>query len=73
MPVNTRKLADLKNEILAKIDDKVFKFKDDILAELKKQLKIGVAEAFKNELDKGKSLSQQIQCFNNMLRSFRTK
>ena len=55
MPVNTRKRADLKNEILAKIDDKVFEFKDDILAELKKQLKIGVAEAFKNELDKGKS------------------
>ena len=35
MPVNTRKLADLKNEILAKIDDKVFKFKDDILETIK--------------------------------------
>ena len=27
MPVNTRKLADLKNEILAKIDDKVFELR----------------------------------------------
>ena len=49
MPVNTREMADLKDHILSKIDDKFSEFKLDILAELKQQLKIEVAEAFKNE------------------------
>ena len=35
MPVNTRKMADLKDEILSKIDSKFSEFKYDILAELK--------------------------------------
>ena len=59
MPVSTRKMADLKDEILSKIDDKFSEFKLDILAELKHQLKIKVLEAFKNELKKWKSSSQQ--------------
>ena len=50
MPVNTRTMNDLKDEILSQIDDKFSEFKLDILAELKQQLKIEVAEAFKNEL-----------------------
>ena len=50
MPVNTRTMNDLKDEILSKIDDKFSEFKLDILAELKQQLKVKVAEAFKNEL-----------------------
>ena len=50
MPVNTRTVNDLKDEILSKIDDKFSEFKLDILAELKQQLKIEVAEPFKNEL-----------------------
>ena len=52
MPVNTRKMADLKDEILSKIDDKFSEFKLDILAELKQQLKTEVIETFKNELKK---------------------
>ena len=55
MPVNTREMADLKNDILSEIDDKFSEFKLDILAELKQQLKIEVAEAFRNEFKKGKS------------------
>ena len=39
MPVNTRKIADLKDEILSKIDDKFSIFKFDILAELKQKFK----------------------------------
>ena len=35
MPVNTRKIAYLKAEILSKIDAKFSKFKLQILAELK--------------------------------------
>ena len=50
MPVNTRTMNDLKDEILSKIDDKFSEFKLDILAELKQQLKIEIAEVFKNEL-----------------------
>ena len=50
MPVNTRKMADLKDEILSKIDSKFSEFKFDILAELKQSLKTEVADAFKNEL-----------------------
>ena len=49
MPVNTRTMNDLKDEILSKIDDKFSEFKLDILAELKQQLKIEVAEAFKGK------------------------
>ena len=55
MPFNTWKMTGLKDEILSKIDDKYSEFKLDILAEFKQQLRIEVAEAFKNELKKGKS------------------
>ena len=41
-------MADLKDDILSKIDDKFSEFKLDILAELKQQLKIEVA--FENAL-----------------------
>ena len=53
--VNTSKMADLKGEILYETDDKFSEFKLGILAKLKQQLKIEVAEAFKNELKKGKN------------------
>ena len=60
MPVNTRKMADLKDEILSKIDDKFSEFKLDILAELKQQLKTEVIETFKNELKKKEELEPTI-------------
>ena len=60
MPVNTRKMADLKDEILSKIDDKFSEFKLDILAELKQQLKTEVIETFKNELRKKEELEPTI-------------
>ena len=44
MPVNTRKMTDLKDDTLSK---KFSQFKFAILAELKEQLKIENAEAFK--------------------------
>ena len=56
MSVNMRKMADLKDEILSKNEEKVSEFKIDILAELKQQLKIEVPEAFKNELRKREEL-----------------
>ena len=48
-------MADLKDEILSNIDIKFSEFKLDILAELKQQLKIEVAEALKMNCKKGKS------------------
>ena len=60
MPVNTRKMADLKDRILSKIDDKFCEFKFDISAELKQQLKIELAEAFKNELKKREELESTV-------------
>ena len=56
MPVNTRKMDDLKDEILSKVDDKFSEFKLDILADFKQQSKIEVSEAFKNELKKREEL-----------------
>ena len=38
MPVNTRTMIDLKDEILSKIDDKFSEFKLDIFVELNHQL-----------------------------------
>ena len=60
MPVSTRKMADLKDEILSKIDDKFSEFKLDILAELKQQLKTEVIETFKNELKKKEELEPTV-------------
>ena len=60
MPVNTRKMADLKDEILSSIDDKFSEFNLDNLAELKLQLKIEVAEAFKNELKNKEELGSTV-------------
>ena len=73
MPVNIRKMADLKDEILSKIDDTFSEVKLEILSALKQELKIEVAEAFKNELKKRKRESEQFQCVSNMLRFVRTK
>ena len=75
MSVNTRKVADLKGEILSKIDVKFSEFKLNILAELKQQLKIEVAESFKNELKKREELEstvsvlqQDVKIFQNQIR-----
>ena len=56
MPVNTRKMTDLKDDTLSKIDDKFSEFKFDISAELKQQLKIENAEAFKKKKKKKKKI-----------------
>ena len=52
MPVNARKMTDLKDDTLSKIDDKFSEFKFDISAELKQQLKAENAEAFKKKRKK---------------------
>ena len=63
MPVNTRKTADLKDEILSKIDDKFSEFNLDTLAALKQ---IEVATAFKNELKKWEELESITSVFQHV-------
>ena len=47
MPVVTRKMTDLKEGILAKIDEKFNELKNDFLTEIKKQIKNEVTAAIK--------------------------
>ena len=70
MPVNARKMTDLKDDTLSKIDDKFSEFKFDISAELKQQLKTENAEAFKKKKkieEKGRvrvnSFSSSTRCY----------
>ena len=45
MPAVTGKMVDLKNEILAKVDEKFREFKSDFINEIKDQIKNQVNEA----------------------------
>ena len=45
MPVMTRNMVDLKDEILAKLDEKFNNFKVAIIAEIRDQIKQEVSEA----------------------------
>ena len=45
MSAVTGKMADLKNEILAKIDEKFREFKSDFINEIKDQIKNEISEA----------------------------
>ena len=52
MPAVTRKMADLENEILSKVDQKINELKLEFLSELKDQIKKEVSEAIKTEIKK---------------------
>ena len=52
MPVVTRKMTDLKEEILAKIDEKFNELKNDFLTEIKEQIKNEVTATINNEMKK---------------------
>ena len=56
MPAATRKMTDLKNEILAKIDEKFREFKSDFINEIKDQIKNEVSEAIGVEIRKREEL-----------------
>ena len=45
MPVTTRNMVDLKDELLTKIDEKFNDFKIAIIAEIRDQIKQEVSEA----------------------------
>ena len=52
MPAVTRKMADLKDEILAKIDEKFREFKSDFVTKIKDQIENDVSEAIGVEIRK---------------------
>ena len=52
MPAVTKKMADLHDEILTKINPKFNKLKLEFLSELKYQIKTEVSEAIKTEIKK---------------------
>ena len=58
MPAVTRKMADLKDEILSKIDQKFNELK--LLSELKDQIKKEVSEAIKTEIKKREELESTV-------------
>ena len=56
MPAVTRKMADLKDGILLKIDKKFREFKYDSITEIKDQIKNEVTEAIGAEIRKREEL-----------------
>ena len=56
MPAVTRKMADLENEIIAKIDEKFREFNSDFINEIKDQIKNEVSEAIGVEIRKREEL-----------------
>ena len=67
MQAVTRKMADLKDEILSKIDQKFNELKLEFLSELKDQIKREVSEAINTEINKNvKNWNQQYPCCRSM-------
>ena len=60
MPVITRNMVDLKDEILTKIDEKINDFKIAIIAEIKDQIKDQVSEALEKEIKKREELESTV-------------
>ena len=70
MPAVTRKMADLKDEILLKIDQKFNKLKLEFLSELKDQTKKEVSEAIKSEIKKREELESTVSLLQEHAKNF---
>ena len=68
MPAVTRKIADLKDEILSKIDQKFNELK--LLSELKDQIKKEVSEAIKTEIKKREELESTVSLLQEHVKNF---
>ena len=60
MPVITRKMCDLKEEILPKIEEKFQDFKSSLIAEIREQIKKEVSETLDKEIEKRKELESTV-------------
>ena len=70
MPAVTRKMADLKDEILSKIDQKFNKLKLEFLSELKDQIKKEVSEAIKTQIKKREELESTVSLLQEHVKNF---
>ena len=70
MPAVTRKMANLKNEILAKIDEKFRGFKSDLINKIKDKIKNEVSESIGVEIRKREELELTIAVFQEHAKNF---
>ena len=70
MPAVTRKMADLKNEILPKINEKFCEFKSDFINEIKDQIKNEVSEANGVEIRKREELKLIVALLQQHVKNF---
>ena len=70
MPVVTRKMTDLKEEILAKIDEKFNEIKIDFLTEIKEQIKNEIAAAINNAIKKPEELESTVAMLQQHVREY---
>ena len=73
MPAVTRKMAELKEETLSKIDQKCNELKLNFLKELKDQIKKQVSEAIKTEIKKRGKLESTVSLLQEHVKNFRSK
>ena len=73
MPVVTRKMTDLKEEILAKIDEEFNEIKIDFLTEIKEQIKNEVAAAINNEIKKREELESTVEMLQQHVREYQKR
>ena len=73
MPVVIRKMTDLKEEILAKIDGKFNEIKIDFLTEIKEQIKNEVAAAINNEIKKREELESTVTMLQQHVRGYQKR
>ena len=73
MPVVTRKMTDLKEEILAKIDEKFNELKNDFLTEIKEQIKNEVTAAINNEMKKREELESTVSMLQQHVREYQKR
>ena len=70
MPAVARKMADLKDEILSKIDQKFNELKLEFLSELKDEIKKEVSEAVKTEVKKHEELESTVPLLHKHVKNF---
>ena len=70
MPAVTRKMADLKNEILAKIYETFREFNSDFINVIKDQIKNEVSEAIGVEIRKREELESTVSALQQHVKNF---
>ena len=70
MPALTRKMSDLKDEILAKIEEKFCEFKSDFITEIKDQRKNEVSEAIGTKIRKQEEMESTVAVLQHHAKNF---